>query len=390
MSLLDMFSAVRRRFSGSARPENRVTDSEDEYFRNLEKQCLDSCCENIQWLFERIEVQSGMMDIVGWAIFTKGPVVGKVDFLLSGKRFDEIQYPLDSPDLAKVFWNAPTAGKARFRLRNAIDADMFGDGPLCLEFVQEGDRNLSQRTAWYYPDPWSPVPVPAVNRRARVIGSEDATSFLVGGAAMYGRFGTHLNSKLGKSYQDLQPILDWGCGSGRVSRFLAENAGVSELWGADIDADNISWCQHNLPRGKYETIPLLPETGLPSDFFGLVIGISVFTHLDEEAQFKWLKELKRICRKDGILILSIQGQAQSGLYRTPGSVMDLVNRNGFVNLGRNTALDEVMGENDHYLDVVHSREYIHREWGKFFTVVDIVDAMAANQDAVILRNDLET
>ena len=389
MSLRDFSNTARRWFSGAGKHEDETANSESDELRRLEKQSMDSCCENIQWLFERVSILSGIIEIDGWAIYTKDSRVGDVEFLLNGSKFDEIHYPIASPDLADFFWNSPTAAKARFKLRNRIEQAMFRNGPSCLEFVQDGDRELSKRTAWYFPDPSPAIPVPTVNRISRVIGSENVTSFLVGGASMYKRFEHYLENSLGKTYQDLQPILDWGCGSGRISRHFTENSGVSDFWGADIDADNISWCRENLPNGRFETIPLLPETRLPANFFGLVMGISVFTHLDEESQFKWLRELRRICRKDAILMLSIQGSAQTGMYKTPGATTDLVNKSGFVNLGRNSALDDVMGENDHYLDVIQSRDYIHREWGKYFSVVDIVDAMAANQDVVILRNDLD-
>lgn len=40
-------------------------------------------------------------------------------------------------------------------------------------------------------------------------------------------------------------ILDWGCGCGRISRYLAW-AGVSGLRGCDIDPAAVGWCSENL------------------------------------------------------------------------------------------------------------------------------------------------
>ena len=84
-------------------------------------------------------------------------------------------------------------------------------------------------------------------------------------------------------------------------------------------------------------------------------------------------------------MLSVQGPSQSGLYRLPEQKLADIDEKGFEVLGKNRALDDVMGENDHYLDVIQSRKYIRENWGMYFSIVEIVDAMAANQDVVVLR-----
>src|SRR5262249_19662164 len=41
-------------------------------------------------------------------------------------------------------------------------------------------------------------------------------------------------------------ILDLGCGSGRMIRWLANRATECEIWGVDISARHIVWCQENM------------------------------------------------------------------------------------------------------------------------------------------------
>lgn len=51
--------------------------------------------------------------------------------------------------------------------------------------------------------------------------------------------------------------------------------------------------------------PPLPYT---DEEFDATISISVFTHLNEESQFKFLAELHRICRPEGNLFLTVHGE----------------------------------------------------------------------------------
>lgn len=351
--------------------------------KRLEREALDHCCHNIQWLLNSVAVDGRKVDISGWAIYTKAEQVGDVRFLLNDREFDEIDYPISSPDLSEVYWNSPTAGNARFHCTTIVDTDPFENGFACFEFVQDGDTGLSKRTAWYLPDPDLPVAVPEGKRIARVIGVADDTSYSIGGASIYKRIEHYLKLKFSAGYGDFGPVLDWGCGSGRVTRYF-QMSGVPEFWGADIDRDNIEWCQRNMPSGNFQTIPLAPPTGLPSNHFGLIIGISVLTHLDEQSQFRWLEELQRIAKPGALLLLSVQGKAQSGLYRNSEALLEKVRAQGFVISGSNKDLDDVLGKNDHYLDVIHSRDYIADNWSRYFTVVDFLDATAANQDLVVL------
>ena len=64
-----------------------------------------------------------------------------------------------------------------------------------------------------------------------------------------------------------------------------------------------------------------------------------------------------------------------------------IEQEGFVVAGRNSELDEVVADPNYYLSVLHSRDYLYRTWGKYFTIIDIVNALAANQDLVVMKND---
>jgi SAM-dependent methyltransferase len=97
--------------------------------------------------------------------------------------------------------------------------------------------------------------------------------------------------------------LDFGCGCGRVARSLLAHVETSELVGVDPDHLGVVWCQKNLD-GRFLTSSRQPPLALDEGFFDVAVVVSVFTHLDEEAQLAWLRELRRVLRPGGVLLAS--------------------------------------------------------------------------------------
>src|SRR5215204_3039384 len=53
-------------------------------------------------------------------------------------------------------------------------------------------------------------------------------------------------SQGGAPVEALGHILEFGCGDGRMIRWLEHLAGDREIWGVDINATRIFWCKQNL------------------------------------------------------------------------------------------------------------------------------------------------
>ncbi|MCB0324414.1 MAG: class I SAM-dependent methyltransferase [Bdellovibrionales bacterium] len=99
-------------------------------------------------------------------------------------------------------------------------------------------------------------------------------------------------------------ILDFGCSSGRMIRWLYPFADSCEIWGVDVNANNLMWCRNHLsPPFKFSCSTRLPHLPFEDRHFNFIYAGSVFTHIDELYD-TWLLELRRILAPGGRLYLT--------------------------------------------------------------------------------------
>jgi 2-polyprenyl-3-methyl-5-hydroxy-6-metoxy-1,4-benzoquinol methylase len=340
------------------------------------------CAINICWMIDSIGILDGELKIDGWAILSEG-AFDDVVFAVNGTKFSRINYPLRSPDLAEHFYYFNNTENARFSCQIEIEK-IPNRQYYCLEFIQNNNQAKAARTSWWYSTHQVVLPRFESERIGRVIGSNTNFNFELGGATLYNRIELYLQNKFAIRYADLSAILDWGCGAGRLLRHFDQLSGT-EVYGADIDHDNLESCIEEFPFAKFSLLPLRPPTNLPEQYFDLIIGISVCTHLSEENQFLWLEELNRISKPSALVLLSVQGDAQSALYRESASLIRERDSKGFVVKGVNPEINGIIGKSDYYIDVIQTRENIMTNWGRHFEVIEFLDGFAANQDLVVLR-----
>jgi cyclopropane fatty-acyl-phospholipid synthase-like methyltransferase len=99
-------------------------------------------------------------------------------------------------------------------------------------------------------------------------------------------------------------ILDFGCGWGRTLLWFSIRK--PRIYGTDIDAHAIKWASENLDFGTFTVNKGLPPLEHKDN---TVAVISVFAHLNEDYQIQWLKELKSVLKYNGILIITVHGEA---------------------------------------------------------------------------------
>jgi SAM-dependent methyltransferase len=189
----------------------------------------------------------------------------------------------------------------------------------------------------------------------------------------------------GRTLTGFRRILDFGCGCGRVIRTLKSIVPGAALSGTDIDPEAIVWLQKNYGRfGDFAVAPHLPPTAYAANTFDFIYGISVFTHLPEDMQFRWLEELRRITQPGGYLVLSVHGEKH--WKALPDEARARVETQGFHygDLGWNYGAS--INLPDFYQTAYHAHDYVRREWGRYFSVIDIQTLrMDQHQDTVLLQ-----
>jgi SAM-dependent methyltransferase len=116
----------------------------------------------------------------------------------------------------------------------------------------------------------------------------------------------------GVSAESTAAVLDFGCGPGRVLRYLASTSWV--LYGCDLDESAIDWSRASLPFARFaatEPVPPLPYTDA---MFDVVFAVSVFPRMSLYEQRTWASEIARIVRPEGMAIVTTLSPSVEGAF----------------------------------------------------------------------------
>jgi hypothetical protein len=309
-------------------------------------------------------------------------------FTVNDRPFDTLRYPIRRPDVGDVFWMREGSGDSGFEGTIENVPDPYPDGILEIRRMRTDTPAIERgRDSWFKPDPTRHTDLPDANRRFRVIADRNPDRFLVSGATDYHRIDRAVVALFARHLHDFNRVLDWGVGCGRLARhFPSKHAGA--LTGCDIDPDNVDWCASHL-SGTFVPCRMAPPLPFEDGRFDLIYGVSVFTHLREAMQFRWLEELSRVMARGGILLTTIHGQTAIDFSRSPPPEylrsQEELRQKGIVFMGDNTQLDGHADHGGEYVNVLHALDYVHREWGRYFRVEEVLRGYILHHDLVILR-----
>ncbi len=121
---------------------------------------------------------------------------------------------------------------------------------------------------------------------------------------------------------EYRKLLDFGCGCGRLARMLRN--WPHELFGCDINTLHVDWINDNLKFMKAKHCFVHLPLPYPDNSFDAIISISVFTHLNEVNQDRFLTELHRVSHPEARLFLSVHGSRALERALTEKSVRNII------------------------------------------------------------------
>lgn len=153
------------------------------------------------------------------------------------------------------------------------------------------------------------LPIPPSDLIFLVAGSADISWFLHAGGLGAATVTDALRAQ-GIEVKGLSALLDFGCGCGRVLRYW-HSLPSTKVCGTDYNPRLIDWCRQNLRFGEFKVNAVAPPLDYRDGEFDLIYAFSVFTHLTEDLQAAWIRELTRLLKPGGYLLLSTHGETYS-------------------------------------------------------------------------------
>ena len=145
----------------------------------------------------------------------------------------------------------------RRQFKNAIlRARLPHKGPIVAAAWRGYEHYVSRRGEHDEPGAVDGVPVPPSRLRVLVAGTADRAWFLEAGRA----HATYLREVLdgvGRPIGEMDRILDFGCGCGRMLRWWSDLPDTS-VHGCDYNAELVSWCNANLGFAEVRANELSP------------------------------------------------------------------------------------------------------------------------------------
>jgi SAM-dependent methyltransferase len=201
--------------------------------------------------------------------------------------------------------------------------------------------------------------------------------------------------------QPVTAILEFGCGWGRMIRLFLRDVEPQNLWGIDCMPAAIEICQSTNPYCRFQLVEPLPPSPIGQQTFDLVYAYSVFSHLSEDAHERWLGEFTRILRPGGLLVATTRPRefilacaearrrhedrdwAQGTVLAFPDTAgaLERYDRGEFMYepIGGGDVLDKSF-----FGETCIPRQYVERNWTRYFDLVDYIDDRTLCQQNVIV------
>ncbi|MEM1271393.1 MAG: class I SAM-dependent methyltransferase [Bacteroidota bacterium] len=150
-------------------------------------------------------------------------------------------------------------------------------------------------------------PVPPADLIYDIIGCRWAAVYLDSGRRLVNDLEQAL-TRNGYALKDFGAILDFGCGCGRMLRHVLARTDAN-VYGTDYNPELAAWSAEHLAPATVKHNQLEPPLPFGDNSFDFAYARSVLTHLPEDLQIRWMRELNRVLKPGGVLYFTTHGRA---------------------------------------------------------------------------------
>lgn len=328
--------------------------------------------------FDLVEYTGNQLIIKGWMLLPDKRLDNFLVFI--NKKFICETSVIEREGVGKAYSFIPHAKYSGFSISLQIDKDEAEDLiDICLIGIANSEHVAKMET-WYSKKITADLQVP-LHLMQRVANTDNSPYFWASAFKSFRDYWENIYKN--NDHKVIKTMLDWGCGCGRLIFMFMNFTEVPEIHGCDIDHESIDWCKKNFHRPRFEVIPFSPPTSYPDNYFDLIIGHSVFTHLTKENQLLWLKEMERILTPGGLFLASVHGEFAT-YFSFPDSVTDIL-KDGIYDRVEDNNLEGI-APSGYYRGTYQSEEYTRNVFGRYFQILEYVErGCLSHQDLVVMR-----
>lgn len=186
----------------------------------------------------------------------------------------------------------------------------------------------------------------------------------------------HLTGPLSESR-----VLDYGCGWGRLTRFIARDLPPGSLCGCDPVAEILEVARESGVAAHFARSEFVPERLPFEGRFDLIFAFSVFTHLSEDAHRSCLDAIGDALEPGGLAVVTIRPPAYLNLSPQMAAGRDQLGEHPLAALERpryvfvphpsEDSHPQFQGGEMTYGEALIPISYVHEHWTRDFELVDL-------------------
>lgn len=340
----------------------------------------DFLLKTAPWCLDHLEISNSEIILSGWVVPQNGNW-DSVKFFINEKAC-EVEMRMDRSDLLDVFpfWTGVKETGFKIRLKKkSLDPNQE-----IVVVSRSPNSTVTKYSNYYFPiNEEFYQNLPSAYLRTQVHGSDSITAYVLEGFSALKKLGFLFQEHFGRNNDKIAPVLDWGCGCGRVLTHFSNTN--KQIHGVDINKDGIDWCLENI-SSNFSVSELNPPLCFEDNYFEAIYGVSILTHLSLEDQRFWIQELIRITRPGGIIILSYHGLNSLIRFNLPEESFDELNKSQYLNIGKSDSLGKDSEVGSKYYDSVQLASSFAKIIPKNRTEVLFHESVFGNhQDVVVIK-----